>query len=510
MQVWDTVTGLEVARLPGQTSVAFSPDGRSLATVGEDRQVTLWDVASRRLVRSFPGPLVRRADLRGVVASLAFRPDGQHLVAADSAGLVRVWNLATGREGTATRLGRTPDAAMPALSPDGQYLARGDEKRRTFEIWQTASGQPLRTVPMSLGALPAFGPASRLYAFPDGWTVKVQETASGRTLHTLLGHSDWVRCVAFSPDEQRLATCGDDTTVRLWDLHSGQLLRTLRGHATGVWSVAFSPDGRWLASTSIDGEVKLWDGRPLTADLRAEREARALLDRLYAEPGATADVPARLRADLTVPEAVRRHTLALAPLYAAARVSREAYRLVENLGQRPLLRAEILQELRRQSGGDEAVRQKALAYAEHYPDDPRRFNAASWQVVRQPHRDAAAYARALRLAEIACRLAPNNGPYLNTLGVAYYRTRQWRRAVETLKQSEPLDARLYRTSIPADLAFLALACHQLGEKDQAKAYFRRLRATGKDARWARDEEAQALLREAEAVLGATPMKKVGP
>jgi hypothetical protein len=510
VQVWDTVTGLEIDRLPGQCCVAMSPDGRFLATVSEDRAVVLWDARTGGKVRAFPGPLPPITAFPGAVASLAFSLDGQRLLAVGGDRLIRTWDLTSGLEVAGARLGRAPENAVPYLSPDAQYVFLCAFREHPAEIRRTASGEFVRKVPeMGLEML-QFAPDGRWCATVSGNEVVVFETATGRKMHTLVEHGTYVHWVAFSPDGQRLAAGGEDGTVRLWELHRGQPLRTLRGHASRIVSLTFSPDGHWLVSASADGEVNLWDGRPPSDDLRAEREARVLLEWLYAGPGMPKDVPARLQAHPAIGEPVRLKALAMAPLYAAAQADREAYRLVDGLGQRPLLREEILQELRRQRGGDEAVRQKALAFAEHYVDQPGRFNQASWKVVSQVGRGPDEYKRALRLAEVACRLAPDNGSFLNTLGVAYYRTRQWQLALQTLTRSEPLNARRYQASIPADLAFLAMACHQLGQEDKARAYLTRLREAVKESRWAKNKEAQDFLREAEEVLKAKPPEKDRP
>ncbi len=499
--VWDTVTGLELFRVRGQGCVAMSPDGRFFASLDEDRAVVLRDARTGRKVRAFRGPLAPFINTAWAVHSLAFSADGQRLLAVGGDGLIRTWDLTSGQEGAGTRLGRLSESVFPRLSPDAQYVVLYDYGQRVAEIRRTATGELVRNLQVGLGVI-QFSPGGQWYAVADGHSVTVFESTTGRKKHTLVGHSNSVSAVAFSPDGQRLAAGGLDGTVRLWELHGGQLLRTLRGHSVRVFSVAFSPDGFWLVSTSDDGLVKLWDGRPPSDDLRVEREAGALLGWLHAGSGTRRDALARLQADLTISHAVRRRAMALAPLYAAAQLDREAYRLVEDLGNRPLLREEILQELRRQPGGDEAVRQKALAFAEHYPYDPMRLNEASRKVVRQAGRDPGEYKRALRLAEVACRLAPDNGILLTTLGVAYYRTKQWQLALETLSRSERLNAKLYGASIPADLAFLALACHQLGQKDRARAYLTRLRAAVKDWLWVKDKEAQDFLREAEELMGA--------
>ncbi len=106
-----------------------------------------------------------------------------------------------------------------ALSPDGKRLAAG-----------TASGE-----------------------------VRVWDTASTRPMHTLRGHTEWVRSVAFSPDGNIIASGSEDQLIRLWDVNTGKCLRTLEGHESRVYSVAFSPDGYTLASGSDDQTIRLWN-----------------------------------------------------------------------------------------------------------------------------------------------------------------------------------------------------------------------------------------------------------
>jgi tetratricopeptide (TPR) repeat protein len=112
------------------------------------------------------------------------------------------------------------------------------------------------------------------------------------------------------------------------------------------------------------------------------------------------------------------------------------------------------------------------------------------------------YRQALGWAEIASRLDPDTGDYLTTLGVAQYRVGQFQQAVKTLGRSDKLNARHFQGSVPADLAFLAMTHHQLGQEEQDH-YMKRLREAMNKRRWARDEEAQAFLREAEALLSPT-------
>jgi WD40 repeat protein len=99
---------------------------------------------------------------------------------------------------------------------------------------------------------------SSLPVFGDTSTVKIVDLSSGRQIHKLSGHSSAVFSVAFSPDNQILASASDDNTVKLWKVKTGQELCTLRGHSNKVRSVAFSPNGQLLASGSFDNKIKLW------------------------------------------------------------------------------------------------------------------------------------------------------------------------------------------------------------------------------------------------------------
>ena len=105
-------------------------------------------------------------------------------------------------------------------------------------------------------------------------TVEVRDMASGRVLHTLIGHTADVICIAFSPDGRRIATASFDRTVKLWDMPTGQDVFTLRGHTAGVVALAFSPDGNRIVSGGIDDTARVWDATPLASDVIAKHDAR--------------------------------------------------------------------------------------------------------------------------------------------------------------------------------------------------------------------------------------------
>lgn len=97
--------------------------------------------------------------------------------------------------------------------------------------------------------------------------MRLWDAATGQEALTLKGHTAGVKCLAFSPNGNRLASAGQDTTVKVWDTTTGLETLTLKGHADVVRWVAFSPDGGQIASMDSGGTVKVWDGRPMDAAL---------------------------------------------------------------------------------------------------------------------------------------------------------------------------------------------------------------------------------------------------
>jgi WD40 repeat protein len=258
LKLWDVTSGRELRTLGGRASVwsvAFSPDGRTLAF--GTWHVEMWDVASGREVRSFSGNT-------GWVLSVAFSPDGRTLASGSQASgtddeTIQLWDVTSGRE-LRTLSGHTNTNSV-AFSPDGRTLASGSDEK-AIKLWDVASGRELRTLSGHTDTVysVAFSPDGRTLASGSrDNTVKLWEIASGRELRTLGGHTNTVYSVAFSPDGRTLASGSADQTLKLWDVTSGHELRTLRGHTNTVDSVAFSPDGRTLASARANGLIELWD-----------------------------------------------------------------------------------------------------------------------------------------------------------------------------------------------------------------------------------------------------------
>ncbi|MFE3648689.1 trypsin-like peptidase domain-containing protein [Streptomyces sp. NPDC059152] len=258
-RLWDVRARRSLATFTGSSpsvrSVAFSPDGATLAGSSGDRgAVRLWDIRTHR-------PL---ATLTGSSSPVVFSPDGNTLATGGSSGTVRLWDARTHRL-LATLTGHTASSALSvAFSPDGRTLATAGSTDRTVRLWDVRTHRQSATLTGHTAPVDsvAFSPdGSTLATGASDLTARLWDVRSHRALATLTGHTGSVWSVAFSPDGQTLATGSDDRTVWLWDVRTHRALVMLTGHTDSVLSVAFSPDGTTLATGSADTTVRLWDMR---------------------------------------------------------------------------------------------------------------------------------------------------------------------------------------------------------------------------------------------------------
>jgi Flp pilus assembly protein TadD len=231
-------------------------------------------------------------------------------------------------------------------------------------------------------------------------------------------------------------------------------------------SIAFSPDGTGLAAGTQNNQALVYDARPLTDELRAELNDVNRVESMVAE--------------------------------------NVAGNLVDSLFEKYLLRTDVIAALKADTTISESVRNKATDWAHKRHGSLRQLNNRSWSVVSKAGLTADQYQLALRYAEGARELAPDDGPILNTLGVAQYRIGKYAEAVATLFRSDELNSKSNDGSEPADIAFLAIAHFQLGHTDRAHKLLEQLRQLMQTDKWKGNAECQGFFAEAVQIIIRTP------
>jgi len=413
--------------------VSFSPDGTRIVTASYDQMAKVWDARTG----------TSQLDLKGHtswVTSVSFSPDGTRIVTGSYDQTAKVWDARTGMALLDLK-GHTREVTSVSFSPDGTRIVTGS--------WDK--------------------------------TAKVWNARTGTDLFELKGHTSVVRSVSFSLDGTRIVTGSDDRTAKVWDARTGEEVKGEPIPPTPLPG-QISPDGRWIAHVA-GNRVELIPLQPDAEEISYRLlQTRPNLERYRegydAARKAQDHFAARFYLNrLPVPERTR--LLAeeiVAPLFA-------------HLG----LRDDVLAALMAQPAANPEIQSACLKLSGTWPQDAMQLNDLAWPLVRDPGRPDTTYRRGLRLAEAACRLEPDNVHMLNTLGVAQYRSGLMTEALATLRRSNDMN----KANDPADLAFLALAQHRLGQSEKARSTLGRLREVMKNRR--ENPVEQAFLREAETI-----------
>jgi WD40 repeat protein/serine/threonine protein kinase len=262
-QVWDALDGDHLNRYSGHAASVYAVAWNSIrgtaalpveriASASYDKTVQIWDPVFGDHFYTYTG----HTDW---VWSVAWSHDGRRIASAGGDKTVQVWDAADGGHVYTFRGHAAPVYAV-AWSPDGKHIASSSADG-TVQVWDATHGihlytfQPYSTSIWSV----AWSPDGRRIASAcDNKTVQVWDAANGDHLYIYYGHSDFVYAAAWSPDGKHIASAGDDKTVQVWDAMNGNLFYSYTGHSHSVRTIAWSPDSKSIASGSWDKTVQVW------------------------------------------------------------------------------------------------------------------------------------------------------------------------------------------------------------------------------------------------------------
>ncbi len=513
--MWDLASGEDIfTRKNAHTGqvhcLAFSGDGRVLASAGQDGLVRLWAMCSPAKDRAVSAH-------GSQLETLAFSPDGSRFAVGTLQGEIEVRDTRSGRLLCRSRIpGEDIGVGCVVFHPDGRQLAAacGDGLVR---LWDTEKNRQLLTLGegrVTTRAI-AFSPDGKRLAIGslEGDTA-IWDAVTGQVVCKPQGGGGMMLSLAFSHDGTLLAGGAGGELVRVWDAHSGQLLYKLPHHVRAEWTVLFSPDDKLLFVGNLAGVCHVLESRT--------GKYVAMFDTGQPEMTAMAVSPDGRRLATCGGGCLRIWdtaswqplvTLGVQDWYRWCSFSPNGRTLgVVGYNGLAILRNAFAWDARDYPGNEQASLEDRLEqykrrwWLDRSPDsqyrDPAGFARAddldrrSFDVVVAAGRTDQEYRKAYEQAEEACRLDPDNRDHLRTLGVALYRLGRYQEAVEELTASNQLTG-----GLPSATSFLAMAYHRLGQTAEASAAMRQLRTIVKYGKWVCRPDVQDCYRQALEELG---------
>lgn len=245
------------------SSLAYSPDGQTLVSGSFDETIQMWNLKTRKLIRSLPGH-------KDGVNAIVISPDGQTFASAGGSAKpttdksIRVYDLKTGKL-TRTLTGHALGITSLFISPDSQILASASYDK-TIKLWNlkgqlintlTGHNSWVRSIAISADGQTLASGGGSLDPNTDT-NVRLWNLKTGKLIRNIPGNPDSTSFVGFSPDGQTLVVASE-TAIKIWNTNSGELIRTINAPSDeGIKAVAVSPDGT-IATTSLDASVRLWN-----------------------------------------------------------------------------------------------------------------------------------------------------------------------------------------------------------------------------------------------------------